>query len=280
MRPTGLINKYTTMSMLNEMRWATDRPQFGEDLFEESARGWHELQLWPGIPGATLGRAVERCEYLTKNYFSRMKNSTVLIMTLGLNEVWKDNKSDLCLNPPPSYGSTKRDAERYVLEIADVSRSVSDLEQIRDSIKQISPDIRIIVTVSPVPMNETFSGRDVAVANLRSKSTLRAAAEQFAECHADVDYFPSYDAITLAPRAMAYVEDCQHVSDCVVGSIVKKFLNLYVGIDGELPDFTEFGYFAANPDVEEAVRLGQIGSGFEHWTSVGQKENRLTKPGP
>jgi len=38
------------------------------------------------------------------------------------------------------------------------------------------PDLKIVVTVSPVALERTFSDRDVILANMISKSTLRSAA--------------------------------------------------------------------------------------------------------
>jgi hypothetical protein len=136
----------------------------------------------------------------------------------------------------------------------------------------------VIVTVSPVPMSETFSGQDVALANMRSKSTLRIAAEQFSSAYDDVDYFPSYDIVTLSPRNLAYAGDRLHVANSVVGTIMGIFLSLYADIETPAPDFVELAYLAANPDVEDAVRTGGLESGFEHWMLCGKAEGRLLMP--
>ena len=124
-------------------------------------------------------------------------------------------------------------------------------------------------------MSNTFSGKDIAVANTLSKATLRVAAEIFAHTYASVDYFPTFDMISLSPRGLAYKADCLHVTDSIIGKIMSKFLRLYLGNDVVATPFSESEYIRANPDVEAAVRLGLFSSGFEHWVSHGREEGRL-----
>jgi hypothetical protein len=139
--------------------------------------------------------------------------------------------------------------------------------------------MRIVVTVSPVPMSATFSGRDIAVANTYSKSTLVAAAQAFQAAHDDVDYFPSYELVTLSPREAAYGADCLHVPNAVVGGVMEQFMTAYVGAAARAPEgFVDLAYLEANPDVEDAVRAGLFVSGYEHWLEFGRGENRSLRP--
>jgi hypothetical protein len=65
----GFVNKFTTASILNELQWIIDPPVNDERLFEETQRGWLDLQLAPGIRPVTLERAIERRAYLTGRVF-------------------------------------------------------------------------------------------------------------------------------------------------------------------------------------------------------------------
>ena len=136
----------------------------------------------------------------------------------------------------------------------------------------------MIVTVSPVPMSETFSGKDIAIANSLSKATLRVAAEAFARNHPAVDYFPAFEMVTLSPRNLAYGADCLHVTDNAVGMVVSQFLTLYAGEKIAPIAFNEVAYLKANSDVEAAVRLGHFELGFEHWLMHGKAEGRPVAP--
>jgi GSCFA family len=277
-RPNGFVNKFTTLSMLNELEWTLHPPEVDESLFEDTKDGWKDLQLAPGIPPTTLERAIERRLYLLSDYFSRIRNASVVVLTLGLNEVWRDNRLGRYLNAPPTLYAARRDPERYALEISDFGANFDALERIHAALTEMSPWAKIIVTVSPVPMGKTFSGRDIAVANMLSKSVLRVAADAFAGRHDNVDYFPTYDMISMSPRAGAYYDDCMHVHDNVVAKMIAMFLELYLGEKVEMPDFHEDLYLEANPDVAQAIRRGELSSGYEHWVETGKGEGRLLAP--
>jgi hypothetical protein len=277
-RVNGFVNKFTTSSMRNEVDWMVAPPAIDRSLFQEQPDGWVDLQLSPHMPAVALERAVERRRYLTAEYFARLRQVSIVVLTLGLNEVWFDRATSRHLNAPPSFHATRRDPERYELQVTDVADNVAELIEIRRLILSVNPRARFVVTVSPVPLSETFSGRDVLVANLYSKSTLRAAADAFAQAYDDVDYFPGYDMITMAPRAAVYDPDCLHVSDAAVGSVVQTFLHLYLGLAAEPTTFSERAYLQANPDVETVLRRGELSSAFEHWQRFGRDEGRPLAP--
>jgi hypothetical protein len=273
-RPNGIVNKFTTHSILNEVRWALQSEDGLDQSFVQNSDGWIDLQLTPGAPSVSQQRAIERRHYLSRDYFARMRDSDVIIITLGLVEAWKDKQANLFLNRPPSFWQVKREPERFSVQSLSVDENLAALEETRAIIKATNPAARFIVTVSPVPMTTTFLGEDVLVANTLSKSTLRSVAGFFCDRHADADYFPSYEFIAQSPRASVF-RDWIHVADSAVGTVVSEFCNLY------LPDclpavegFVEGSYLRANPDVEKAVREGQLNSGFEHWIKFGRAEGR------
>ena len=277
-RINGFINKFTTLSMLNELDWLVTRPEINEDLFESTGEGWRDLQLSTGAPAVSLERAIERRTYLIDDYFARIRTANVIVLTLGLNETWFDTRTQRYLNEAPTHSSVRRSPDRYQIAITDVAANIEALERVYARLTCLNPTIRVIITVSPVPMFATFSGRDVAVANTYSKSVLRAAAEAIAANNPLVDYFPTFDMVSLSPRNVAYGPDCLHVSDRVVGILIRYFLKLYTGLEPVSADFSEVAYLAANADVEEAVRSGKLDSGFDHWTLYGQHEGRQMRP--
>lgn len=65
------------------------------------------------------------------------------------------------------------------------------------------------------------------MANTTSKTTLRVAAHRFASDTDGVDYFPSYEAVLHSDPALAWQEDRLHVSDFMVGRIIREFLVRY-----------------------------------------------------
>ena len=68
-------------------------------------------------------------------------------------------------------------------------------------LRGVNPGLRLILTVSPVPLTATASGAHVLAATTYSKSVLRAVAGDLAAQDDEVDYFPSYELITGQPFA-------------------------------------------------------------------------------
>jgi len=267
-RPNGLVNKFTTHSMLQEVKWLTEPPEPIDKCLAQTASGWIDMHLFthPLSVPLSLERARERRHYLLTEYFSRLRTATTVILTLGLNEVWHDHQTGMHLNIAPSFWTVQKEAERFSLEITDVNENLDALEQLRSRLKALQPDVRIIVTVSPVPLTCTFQPVDVAVANTLSKATLRAAAEAFDQRHDDVAYFPSYEMVTIAPRQKAYISDMIHVDDNVVAQIVRSFMSIYLGKTVVPPSgYVEMDYLNANPDVDAQVRSGHLESAYEHF---------------
>src|SRR5450631_2111326 len=280
-RPNGFLNKFTTSSILNEMRWAFGEAPFPEKSFLEDGNGWHDLQLSPGVAGVTRERVTQRRRMVTE-YFARIHDASVVIITLGLVEVWYDHAAEVFLNTAPSLWATRREPDRFSLIVSDYGDNLRALNDIIALLERHGrKDVRVIVTVSPVPMSETFTGQDVIVANNYSKSTLRAAAEDAARERENVQYYPSYDAIVTSQRSLAYNSgDELHVLDQAVEEITSHFLTAF-GISRArmYPDFVETEYLFANSDVHDAVLAGDIPSGYEHWLRHGRSEGRpLRRP--
>jgi hypothetical protein len=95
------------------------------------------------------------------------------------------------------------------------------------------PEMRFIVTVSPVPLGATFKDADVIVANSASKSVLRAVAEELFRRFDFVDYFPSYEMVLNSPRAIAFEEDQLHIARDMVAHIMSTFQESYLAAPAE-----------------------------------------------
>jgi hypothetical protein len=272
-RPTGLANKFTTASMLNELEWILEAP-FPQDVLIEADDGWTDSQVASPV-SVSFERGIERRNYLTKDYFARLREADVVIFTLGYVETWFDGKSGFYLNVAPSHNQVIKNPGRFSLERTDHTVNLKNLARIREILAQVSPGCRIVITVSPVPTNATFFGDDALVANMYAKSVLRSAAQEFADAFSNVEYFPSYEIVMLSNRRAAFQNDCIHVSEPLVDNLVEKFVSMHLGaIPKRYPEFDEDQYIKANADVDEMVRRGDIQSGYQHWLLHGQAEGR------
>lgn len=88
--------------------------------------------------------------------------------------------------------------------------------------------MRVIITVSPVPLQTTFTGQDAVTANSYSKAILRVTAEHLRRrFEGKVDYFPSYE-IVLSGGKSAFGKDNVHVHAHVVKAITNYMTSIYV----------------------------------------------------
>lgn len=230
---SAILNKFTTHSMLNELYWALDpeRAFPADSLVEETPGGWVDLQVVGEVSPAPRDTVLARRPYV-REVFQRVRDCHVVVMTLGLVEAWFDRELGLYLNRAPGYRTVKRHKGRFELRLLDHRANLDALEGMHALLRRFGrSDLRLVVTVSPVPLSETFTGRDVLVANTYSKSTLRAAAEDFARAHAGVDYYPSYESVMLSDRRVAFQDDLHHVTNALVDLNVRRFLAQY-GSDG------------------------------------------------
>jgi Tfp pilus assembly protein PilF len=223
------LNKYTVHSMVQEVRWAFEAPKAPwTDIFlsMEDDR-WHDPHLSANLIPGSFDRILERRQEVAAamREISRCK---VIIVTLGLAEAWYDTRVGYYLNGAPPAECARREPERFVLDVLGHDEILAGLEDLHATISRFGrPDFRILITVSPVPFKATFTGQDALIANTYSKCVQRAACEVFVRRHENVDYFPSYELVTLTDRTMAYEVDNIHVRPALVAKIMDTVVSRY-----------------------------------------------------
>jgi hypothetical protein len=122
------------------------------------------------------------------------------------------------------------DPARHVLRNHTVAQVHSDLTSVLALARGINSRLRMVLTVSPVPLTATATGRHALVATTHSKSVLRAAAGQLADERDDVDYFPSYEIISGFPyRAAFYEPNLRTVTPDGVAFVMRHFFQALQG---------------------------------------------------
>ncbi|MFV0492033.1 MAG: GSCFA domain-containing protein [Pseudorhodobacter sp.] len=125
-----------------------------------------------------------------------MRKARLFIFTLGLTECWRDSveKVEYAVCPGTIAGSF--DPGRHQFHNMTQHEVLDNLNAALALLRNVNPGVKILLTVSPVPLTATASGQHVLTATTYSKSVLRAAAGTIMEENEDVDYFPSYEIIT------------------------------------------------------------------------------------
>lgn len=262
-RSSSLFNKYSVHSMLNELQWALERETYPEDdlIFTLPGGVYADLQL-----GMTrLEYPMDEIKKFRNSYLDTMaqvKNADVIIITLGYVEAWYDNKMGIYINAPAPASLVKEDPTRFsfhVLGYQDVLKGMNDIYELLK--KHRTKPMRMLVTVSPVPLLATFRDMDVLVANTYSKSVQRAALEEFSNSNEGVDYFPSYEFVTMSdPNAAWARDDYRHVSPYLVTRIMHSVVNSYFP---EIPDETRQAMHAS-----ETVAHAQLLNNRKDWDAL------------
>lgn len=261
----NFLNKYTAPSILNDLKWSLDRNSFpGADImYPVSDDVYCDLQLGLIRLPYSLPEIMEmRGHYL--DAMAQVTKADVVIITLGYVEAWYDKELDLYLNiaPPPRLCAKFPDRFEFrVLGFDDVLRALEDIYALLKKHRQ--KPLKMLLTVSPVPLLSTFREVDVLVANTYSKSVQRAAAETFVTGKQDVDYFPSYESVTLSNPTVCWARgDYRHVSPDIVARIMSNVLVSYA------PDIDVPGNYQGSPMTQAAIfatarLLMKLGEGDE-----------------
>ncbi len=167
---------------------------------------------------AAIRRALLKCE--------------VFVLTLGLTETWQfaDSGSYTSLSP------WKVDPALLRHRLLSVAENVAELERLHEVYQRHRPGIKLILSVSPVPLLKTFSSElHVVEANALSKATLLVAAREFCGRHPDsVFYFPAYEIVTSGCRE-PWEDDMRHVSPAAVARVMGLFQKMFLVDQHPLP---------------------------------------------
>lgn len=150
-----------------------------------------------------------------------LDEAETLVVTLGTSWTYSLDSGYVVSN------CHKLPAKMFTRRRLDVIDCYNTLADIRSLVKSINPDIRMLLTVSPVRhVKDGLHGNSV------SKSILMVAADMFVDDFDDADYFPAYEILIDDLRDYRfYAEDLAHPSDMAVDYIWEKFQQAYFSKD-------------------------------------------------
>lgn len=224
----GALNKYSVRSMAHELkRVLLDERYPNEGLIELAPEQWFDPHA-SGLKLLDKETALANRTRLSAAT-AQIKNARICFFTLGLTETWLDAQTGLAMNAHPGPAWLARMPERFRFVDYGYEATLNDMLSILSMIREhCHPEMRFIVTVSPVPLGATFKDADVIVANSASKSMLRAVAEELYRRFDYVDYFPSYEIVLNSPRALAFEEDQLHIARDMVATVMGTFERSYL----------------------------------------------------
>lgn len=233
MHPGGLF--YSTATIRQELeRIAGGWPERTAEPLWDVDGGWVDPFRDYGVRHADQNALLAARAEADSAVDTLFRGSGVVVVTLGLIETWRSRISGATYRQIP-HPAVFRDLrpEFHRLTVAEM---LEDLERIHRVVREVL-GAELAVTTSPVPLHSTFTALDVRVANVESKSRIRAAVSEFVDHHPDVHYFHSYEMVVTAERQSDYFrEDGRHVEERAVRYIVSEFLRLFAAPELMLHD--------------------------------------------
>ena len=217
-------------------------------IFEYTFETWRpELRWWIAPQSGTVQDPYRRiilygsvdeaeADFEAHRVCSRkaLEIAEVLILTLGLTEIWedRDDGSVICL-PSGPYVNEGGEMGRYRFRVSRYTENLENLERIHQLMARHNPECRLLITVSPVHLWATFRpDADVISASCNSKATLRAVADEFVARHENAAYFPAFEMAAIYRPLMnqsifAEGRENFHVNQDTVEFIMREFLATY-----------------------------------------------------
>jgi hypothetical protein len=197
-----------------------DRERMGRDVID---------LLRPGLrfPAMSEGEfdALTQCHL--DAVVRAIQRATVLVFTLGLTEAWASRRDGTVYPAVPGAVGGRFDGTRFEFVNFRYDAVAADIAAARVLLREVNPDCRLILTVSPVPLVATASGNHVLVATTYSKSVLRAAAGDLATDHPDVEYFPAYELVTGPQTSASHFEaDARTVGVAAIDAVMAQLLGI------------------------------------------------------
>jgi tetratricopeptide (TPR) repeat protein len=169
-----------------------------------------------------------------ENTLQIIKDSSVFILTLGVAPAFFDRATGDFVLPRPSALNSRVLAEKYRYRTTSVQENVDNVLYLINFVRSISPKIKIVVTVSPVPLVASFEYESAVQADCLSKSTMRLVAHEVVHNSdvSDIVYWPSFEVFRWAGSNASnfYAADdgaAWHVSEEKVGGTIKAFVDMF-----------------------------------------------------
>lgn len=208
-----LRNPFENVAVIaQQFRWA-----FGEVNPEDL--------LWVGKDKQRILATEERRLAMQQS----LLEADVLVATLSVSEVWYDKITGEPLWRVATVDC--HDPSRHafkVLSFAETMHAFNEIDRIR---AQWLPNLKIIYTVSPMPIGATFRPVSAVTASTASKAIVRGALDEFLrsrprDLNRTYFYYPGYEIVT-ALLGHPFLPDNRHLHDHAIHIVLSLFARTY-----------------------------------------------------
>ncbi|MFJ9532146.1 GSCFA domain-containing protein [Herbaspirillum sp. NPDC101396] len=169
-----------------------------------------------------------------QNTLEKITNTDVFILTLGVAPAFFDRATGDFVLPRPTALNSRVLAEKYEYRTTSVQENVDNVLYLINFIRRLAPDVKLVITVSPVPLIASFEFESCIAADCLSKSTMRLVAHQVVNQSGlkDIIYWPSFEVFRWAGSNASnfYAADdgaAWHVSEEKVNGTIGAFIDMF-----------------------------------------------------
>jgi len=190
-------NIYTTSLLKQWVEWALGEKPVPDEYWTAGGRYFDPFRPVIEPNGfETLEEMRASRDFAIAAFRRAITEAKYFVFTMGLTESWfnKSNGYEYPMCPGTAAGTFDPQEHEFKNQTFEGVRH--NLIDALAKIRKVNTRVRVILTVSPVPLTATNSQRHVLIATMESKSILRAVAGQLRNGNPWIDYFPSYEIIS------------------------------------------------------------------------------------
>lgn len=215
--PNGIL--FDPVSVGNSLASYIDNKQYEQtDLFylHELWQSWNHHSVFSGMDAEEVINNINHSQSKAHDY---LKKSNWLIITLG-------SSFSYCLteNQQPVANCHRAPSARFNKHLLSPEETVQALELGINKLKIFNPELKIILTISPVRHT-----RDGVVENNRSKARLIEAVHYLVEKYTHIYYFPAYELVIDVLRDYRFYDiDLVHPNYAATEFVFDKFEQSFI----------------------------------------------------
>jgi tetratricopeptide (TPR) repeat protein len=218
-----------TFSIKQQFDWVLRGKEFSQTL-------WHDRS----------GEQIIYDDGVKRQTRELFDQTDVFIFTLGLSEIWHDAQTDEVFWR--SVPESEYDPARHRFRLSTVEENYENLKAIYETVREFRPDAKIVLTLSPIPLNATFRPIGCVPANSVSKAILRVAIDRMMQDYGptgNLFYFPAYEIVKEVFHN-PFDDDGRHVKTPIIHYIMCCFERFFCQSDkGPSDDLLNVAFSAA-----------------------------------
>jgi len=262
----ALVNPFGTvfqpLALAKLLRAAAGEEQDWQQHVVEARGRWQSYDFHSTLGADSPVELLQLIQQRVTQVRDFLRQTDLVVLTLGTAWAYRLRETDELVS-----NLHKLPAALFSKELLTADEIVNSLAEVHALLRQVKPDIRIALTVSPVRHI-----KDTLPLNAVSKSVLRVACHYLSELLPGVSYFPAFELLNDELRDYRfYAADMLHPSEVAEDYVWDKFAQTYFDAD--------FGHFRKEwAAVQRSLTHRPLHLGApEHRTFLDQTAQRLER---